>query len=282
MSNRPRHRRQWPPAKKTLLLVPEIRDDDPDELKDALAVRNAAATTGTCPSCGCTVVLKPDLEHPGIIHGYFEHEDDCPALQVEVNPLGIARRPSGTEPHSDRTHDEWTAAATEIRLLIGKDPEGLMAEAAKLDPALSDQMEAAVRVAADQQERLERTLLAGPGDFRIMQVSVEVHDQLLGHVLRIIAGVSDGSIDHCPHVGPRSPVPAIAPVFSNWMDCYDCCRTSPRRRVRLSDAEENTCDLCRAYDPDGVHMVTPRFGPLTLLVGLCDTCISSGAPKVTS
>ena len=37
---------------RTLLVLPGIPDDLEPRLKNALAIRNTASTTGTCPDCG--------------------------------------------------------------------------------------------------------------------------------------------------------------------------------------------------------------------------------------
>jgi hypothetical protein len=48
-----------------------------------MATRNACNLTGRCPSCGCTVEVEADSDHPGLTHGYFRHEDGCPVLLDE-------------------------------------------------------------------------------------------------------------------------------------------------------------------------------------------------------
>jgi hypothetical protein len=68
------------PGRKTLYVLPEIRDDDPVELKNALAIRNACATEGRCPGCGVVGVVYPDAEHEGLWHYTFRHENWCRAL----------------------------------------------------------------------------------------------------------------------------------------------------------------------------------------------------------
>jgi hypothetical protein len=68
----------------TLYVLPEIRDEWPVELKDALAIRNACATEGRCPSCGVVGVLSADTELDGLFHYTFEHEIWCGALTDEA------------------------------------------------------------------------------------------------------------------------------------------------------------------------------------------------------
>lgn len=65
-------------AGRTLFVLPSIPDDAPDELKNALAIRNACATEGRCPACGS----MPDIsvDEYGIGHMTFRHDDDCPCL----------------------------------------------------------------------------------------------------------------------------------------------------------------------------------------------------------
>jgi hypothetical protein len=71
-----------------LCILPEIPDDAPEILKNALALRNACATEGRCPSCGTT----PDLlfDGHGIGHLTFRHDDDCPALRDDLSYGGQA------------------------------------------------------------------------------------------------------------------------------------------------------------------------------------------------
>lgn len=64
---------------RVLWLLPEIPDDAPAALKNALAIRNAANVAGVCPDCGaCGEITGPD-EH-GFLHLTFEHEDGCGAF----------------------------------------------------------------------------------------------------------------------------------------------------------------------------------------------------------
>jgi hypothetical protein len=64
----------------TLYVLPEIRDDWPAELKDALAIRNACATEGRCPGCGAVGELSSDADLEGVYHLTFRHEAWCGAL----------------------------------------------------------------------------------------------------------------------------------------------------------------------------------------------------------
>jgi hypothetical protein len=70
--------------KRTLFILPEIHDDDPPELKNALAIRNACTTEGRCPDCGAVGELNPDADYPGIFHYTFRHEPWCGALTDEA------------------------------------------------------------------------------------------------------------------------------------------------------------------------------------------------------
>ena len=82
MSRRPR----IPGTRKggALYVLPEIRDDLPSELKNALAIRNACATEGVCPGCGVVGVLEADAKYEGIFHYTFQHEPWCGALTDEA------------------------------------------------------------------------------------------------------------------------------------------------------------------------------------------------------
>jgi hypothetical protein len=66
---------------RALYLLPEIPDDAPEQLKNALAIRNACATEGRCPDCGAVGELRPDAALPGVFHLTFRHDDDCGVLR---------------------------------------------------------------------------------------------------------------------------------------------------------------------------------------------------------
>ena len=78
-----RHRIPGTTATPNLLyLLPTIPDDAPERFKNALAVRNAASTSGTCPDCGATGETSgPDAA--GFLHLTFRHEPHCAALTDE-------------------------------------------------------------------------------------------------------------------------------------------------------------------------------------------------------
>jgi hypothetical protein len=64
---------------RALYVLPAIPDDAPEQLKNALAIRNACAIEGRCPSCGARgELVGPDAD--GCWHLVFRHEDDCGAL----------------------------------------------------------------------------------------------------------------------------------------------------------------------------------------------------------
>lgn len=67
-----------------LFVLPSIPDEFDDEMKDALAIRNACATEGRCPSCGATgeLELHPSIEGLGRLT--FRHQDGCKALLGEA------------------------------------------------------------------------------------------------------------------------------------------------------------------------------------------------------
>jgi len=65
---------------RTLLLLPEIRDDDPPERKNATAVRNACATEGRCPCCHAIGEVTADASLAGLWHITFQHESWCVVL----------------------------------------------------------------------------------------------------------------------------------------------------------------------------------------------------------
>jgi hypothetical protein len=71
-------------GKRTLYVLPEIPDDYPVELKNAIAIRNACATEGKCPGCGAVGELHEDEQHAGLFHWVFQHEPWCGALTDEA------------------------------------------------------------------------------------------------------------------------------------------------------------------------------------------------------
>lgn len=171
-------------------------------------------------------------------------------------------------------HDygEWNELAAKLMPIISEHREELLAAAeARRGSALSDQLAAAVTDATRGRERftevVRRTL--PHGDIYPDETALTA---MFGHYLRIVGALADGSINHCPHVGIRTPAPAIAAVFGDRVDCFDCY--SPMRRPHLSQIEDHTCDLCRGYVPDQtMHQLTPQVGPLLLLMGVCEPCI---------
>jgi hypothetical protein len=62
-----------------LYVLPSIPDDAPEELKNAVAIRNARAIEGLCPDCGVRGEITGPDEH-GIMHLTFEHEAGCGAF----------------------------------------------------------------------------------------------------------------------------------------------------------------------------------------------------------
>jgi hypothetical protein len=66
-----------PTTARTVFLLPTVPDDAPEDLKNAIAVRNAATRTGTCPGCGAEGQRHSDRHEPWLAHLVFEHEPDC-------------------------------------------------------------------------------------------------------------------------------------------------------------------------------------------------------------
>jgi hypothetical protein len=65
---------------RVLYMLPPIDDDLDVETKNALALRNAASTSGVCPSCGATAEVYADPEYALVFHAVFRHESWCLAL----------------------------------------------------------------------------------------------------------------------------------------------------------------------------------------------------------
>lgn len=67
----------------TLAVLHAIDDELDVRTKNMLAVRNGCTVDGRCPACGGLSRVYPDPELEGVWHVVFQHEDDCPALDVE-------------------------------------------------------------------------------------------------------------------------------------------------------------------------------------------------------
>jgi hypothetical protein len=71
------------PFGNALVLLPEIHDDYPTEIKNALAMRNDATINGRCRGCGATGPSVLDslagATRGSVEAAVFTHEADCPA-----------------------------------------------------------------------------------------------------------------------------------------------------------------------------------------------------------
>ena len=80
-----RHRPRRIPGMRSdrvLLVLPTIDDDLPANVKNALAIRNAASASGKCPDCGALGTIER-VSH-GVYSVTFRHEPDCGALTDEA------------------------------------------------------------------------------------------------------------------------------------------------------------------------------------------------------
>ena len=85
MSAGRKHRRQVM-KRRTLIVLPSISDDAPSSLKNGLAIRNQATTTGRCPACGATAKFDGPIRPGHVTHGYMAHDNGCPALLERNQP----------------------------------------------------------------------------------------------------------------------------------------------------------------------------------------------------
>jgi hypothetical protein len=67
-------------TRRALYLGPELHDDAPATIKNAIAVRRVCALTGRCPACGATLELDGQPAPGTVVHATFHHDDDCPAV----------------------------------------------------------------------------------------------------------------------------------------------------------------------------------------------------------
>ena len=152
------------------------------------------------------------------------------------------------------------------------DPADLEAAVDAADPALAAQMRAASAEALALRARgIDHAASTWPGQFSELRSDRTASDQLYGHFLRVMVGLANGTVPHCPHIRLGAPRPAIMVVFAPSIDCHSCFPLRPR--PRLDEREEHTCDLCRSYRPhQTIHHVMPQCGPFMLVAGMCDTC----------
>ena len=79
MTRRPRVLGTTSKPFRALYLLAEIPDAAPEAIKNGLAIRNTATTSGVCPDRGARGKVRgPDAL--GFLHLVFEHEDGCGVL----------------------------------------------------------------------------------------------------------------------------------------------------------------------------------------------------------
>lgn len=66
----------------TLFVLPRVRDEMPEPMKNALTIRNLASITGVC-SCGA----KRHVRGSNPIRLTFTHTDACPASDESIREL---------------------------------------------------------------------------------------------------------------------------------------------------------------------------------------------------
>jgi hypothetical protein len=82
VSNARRFRRS---VRQPVVVVPEIPEDAPARVREGLARRRLAVTTGRCP-CGARLDL-PATPSGTVTHVTLEHEPDCPAIDPALEQL---------------------------------------------------------------------------------------------------------------------------------------------------------------------------------------------------
>lgn len=138
-------------------------------------------------------------------------------------------------------------------------------------PHINDQVDAAT---ADAARRLRR--LADTGDYQTGEVMPPPElKQRLNEIL--VAGMS-GDVKYCRHA--TSPQPLTVALWEEPLTvrCVTCAVADHKP---LDDVEDNTCDVCRTHDPEGVYGQLVQVGVLLVSFGACDDCrqrIYAGAP----
>jgi len=59
-------------------VLPTVSESDPPEVRNAVAIRNAATVAGLCPCCGARFVLERTPGGVTVLN--MKHQDGCPAL----------------------------------------------------------------------------------------------------------------------------------------------------------------------------------------------------------
>jgi hypothetical protein len=156
--------------------------------------------------------------------------------------------------------------------------------ARQLRSEFTDKRNALGPVTADVRSEHERALEKASVDISTLFMddlnalgltSIKIHQATLdvqrGYYLRIVFGLADGSIAHCPHITLLTPVPAIAPVYRDRVDCLACFRSVAF--PPLPETETNTCDFCQIHFLEQkMSTLVHNFGPLMLLFKICSEC----------
>lgn len=74
------------------MILPDIPDDAPVELKNAIAVRNEASRTGRCPGCGAEMQLDGPLISGAVGSATMYHENECVAHDDAIRDLARRNR----------------------------------------------------------------------------------------------------------------------------------------------------------------------------------------------
>jgi hypothetical protein len=169
-------------------------------------------------------------------------------------------------------HEDWAAMAREIRLAMGNSRAALDAELQQREPAFTAQMDAAV--ADPAHDRAAASLSRAGFTHEVPAWPERTIDRVNGLILRAVAGLSDGTTLHCPHVALDRPAACVLMAWANALDCYACLsRRAAQDCPELTEREQYTCDACRHYEPgQPLQEGYLRSGPFTVYVGLCAGC----------
>jgi hypothetical protein len=193
--------------------------------------------------------MTPDDEHPG--RRYMLRVlawVSIPAIWRQLGPREWARL------------GEWMMTA------LG-DEDAARAEVYRAHAAWADQADAA----ADEAHRLNA--LPFPGEYDRAEIMPDQLGEaaLRGQALRVLAGLSGGSLTGCPHASWDAPRPLFAASWGRRVDCRDCFRHAPVEEPTPLDAR--TCDICARVYLRPVVLATPTVGMMTIGLGICTRCI---------
>ena len=129
---------------------------------------------------------------------------------------------------------------------------------------LRDQIGAATTDAERRLRRLAATRNYTPG---LVQPSPRLRERVDEMLVAALAG----DIVCCEHAQAPQPLAVTLWETPHALRCLPCAATAD---VSVDEVEDNTCDLCRRHDPDGVYAQVVQVGVLLVSFGSCEACLA--------